>query len=109
MSNNPFDTGGGGGGGGVSSITTGVGLTGGTITGSGIVALARPVAIANGGTGALTLADAQDNLGIGATTQDISVGSTTPPTTTPTGGELWTLPSGELYVYSATLGGWIKV
>lgn len=43
--------GGGGGGGGVSSIIAGNGLTGGTITTSGTIALAAPVTIANGGRG----------------------------------------------------------
>lgn len=55
-----------GGGGGVSSITAGTGLTGGTITTSGTVGLAVPVAIANGGTGATSVAQAQTNLGITA-------------------------------------------
>lgn len=35
----------------VTSITAGTGLTGGTITGSGTVALSTPVSVANGGTG----------------------------------------------------------
>ena len=57
-------TGGGGGGGGVSAITAGSGLSGGTITNVGTIALASPVAIANGGTGATTVAGARANLQI---------------------------------------------
>lgn len=41
-----------GGSGTVTSITAGTGLTGGTITGSGTIALATPVAVTHGGTGA---------------------------------------------------------
>lgn len=47
---------GGGGGGTVTSITAGSGLTGGTITGSGTIALAIPVVSADGGTGLTTFA-----------------------------------------------------
>lgn len=43
-----------GGSGTVTSITAGTGLTGGTITSSGTVALATPVTVAHGGTGAMT-------------------------------------------------------
>ena len=45
----------GGGSGTVTSITAGTGLTGGTITGSGTIALSTPVGVAIGGTGAATL------------------------------------------------------
>jgi hypothetical protein len=38
----------------VTSVTAGTGLSGGTITGSGTIALSTPVAVANGGTGATT-------------------------------------------------------
>lgn len=40
----------------VTSITAGTGLTGGTITGTGTIALSVPVSVANGGTGATTVA-----------------------------------------------------
>ena len=40
----------------VTSITAGTGLTGGTITGIGTIALSVPVSVANGGTGATTVA-----------------------------------------------------
>jgi collagen type VII alpha len=38
----------------VTGVTAGAGLTGGTITGSGTIALSTPVAVANGGTGTAT-------------------------------------------------------
>lgn len=50
---------------GVQSVTAGAGLTGGIITNTGIIALASPVAVADGGTGATTAAQARTNLGIG--------------------------------------------
>lgn len=49
---------GGGGSGTVTSIIAGTGLTGGTITTTGTIALSIPVAVASGGTGATTLAGA---------------------------------------------------
>jgi hypothetical protein len=50
----------------VTSVIAGTGLTGGTITGSGTIALSSPVSIANGGTGQTTYTDGQ--LLIGNTT-----------------------------------------
>jgi Zn-dependent protease len=50
--------------GGVRRITAGTGLTGGTITGTGTIALEVPVPVTRGGTGAVTLADARTVLGI---------------------------------------------
>lgn len=44
------------GGGTVTAVTAGTGLTGGTITTSGIIALSTPVTVPNGGTGATSLA-----------------------------------------------------
>ena len=49
--------------GGVTSITAGNGLTGGTITTTGTIALSAPVSIANGGTGAITAPLARTSLG----------------------------------------------
>lgn len=52
----------------VTSITAGAGLAGGTITSTGVISLASPVSIANGGTGATTVAGAKANLLVGSTT-----------------------------------------
>lgn len=52
-----------GGGGTVTSITAGTGLTGGTITNTGTIALSVPVSIANGGTNATTAPAALTQLG----------------------------------------------
>jgi len=60
-------------GGSVTSITAGTGLSGGTITTSGTIALVVPVAVANGGTGATSASGARTNLGLGTlATQDAS-------------------------------------
>jgi hypothetical protein len=48
----------------VTQIIAGTGLTGGTITGSGTIALATPVSLANGGTNATTAAAARTQLAI---------------------------------------------
>jgi hypothetical protein len=56
----------------VTSVTAGTGLSGGTITGSGTVALVTPVAVANGGTGvaassganSVVLRDASKNISV---------------------------------------------
>jgi len=48
---------------GVTSITAGGGLSGGTITTTGTIALVAPVTVANGGTGATTASTALTNLG----------------------------------------------
>lgn len=50
----------------VTDITAGVGLEGGTITDSGTIDLTIPVTVAHGGTGAETVEDARDNLGLGS-------------------------------------------
>jgi hypothetical protein len=81
--------GGGGGVGGVTSITAGAGLSGGTITSSGIIALQTPVSVADGGTGETSLDDLRNSLGVTPT----YVGTTAPPN--PTIGTLW---------FSTTLG-----
>lgn len=62
--------GGGGGAGTVTNLATGPGLTGGPITSTGTIALATPVAVANGGTGVTT---AQGN----GTKVQLSTGTTT--------------------------------
>lgn len=49
-------------GGTITSITAGTGLSGGTIIGSGTIALSTPVSVANGGTGASTAGGARANL-----------------------------------------------
>lgn len=51
----------------VTSITAGTGLTGGTITGSGTIALSTPVSVANGGTGQTTYTDGQLLIGDSST------------------------------------------
>lgn len=50
----------------VTSITAGAGLTGGTITTTGTIALDIPVAVVSGGTGATTAGGARTNLGLGS-------------------------------------------
>jgi len=55
-----------GGDGTVTSITAGTGLSGGTITTSGTISLSTPVSVANGGTGAMSLAAGQLLTGQGA-------------------------------------------
>lgn len=47
----------------VTAITAGNGLSGGTITSSGVIALAAPVAVTNGGTGGTTAASGLAGLG----------------------------------------------
>lgn len=60
-------------GGTVSSITAGNGLSGGTITGSGTVAISAPVSVANGGTNATTAgATAANNIGALAEANNLS-------------------------------------
>src|SRR3990167_6517054 len=49
----------------VTSITAGTGLTGGTITSTGTIAMDTPVSVANGGTGATSLTDGGLLLGSG--------------------------------------------
>lgn len=66
----------GGGGGTVTSVTAGIGLTGGVITTQGVVALSVPVSVANGGTGSTNAAGALSNLGIPTFPLSISNGGT---------------------------------
>lgn len=76
----------------VTSVTAGTGLTGGTITGTGTVALSTPVSVANGGTGVTTSTGsgnnvlstsptislpAIDNANLGYTTTATAAGTTT--------------------------------
>lgn len=56
----------------VTAVTAGNGLAGGTITTSGVISLAAPVAITNGGTGATTAAGALTSIGAMPEMGDIS-------------------------------------
>lgn len=69
--------------------TTGLALSGGPITSTGTLTLGGTLALANGGTGATTAANARTNLGLGTWATKAQTVSTADPTGTPAAGDVW--------------------
>lgn len=79
------------GGGGVQSVAAGTGLTGGTITDTGTIALATPVSIANGGTAGNTALAARTNLDVNTFDVVLYIPGQ-PPSTGTRNGFSWPIP-----------------
>ena len=94
------------GGGTVTSITAGTGLTGGTITGSGTIALATPVSVANGGNGTASPGlVAGTNISVSGAWPNQTVATTTPFSVgPPPSGNAFSVTGGGNYLAAAIIG-----